>query len=87
MIQVVECHFEVVFCFLTNRNCYFFEVDKATIEVVEWHLEVIVSILTSRKFHFGEIEKSKFQVVAWHWEHFLPPDHPKCDVSRARMAL
>ena len=28
MIQVVECHFEVVFCFLTKRNCEFFQVDK-----------------------------------------------------------
>ena len=52
MIQVVECHFEVIFCSLTNLNCYFFQVDKATIQVDEWLLEVIFSILTSPKFHF-----------------------------------
>jgi len=35
MIQVFICHFEVIFCFLTNRNCKFFQVDKATIQVAE----------------------------------------------------
>jgi len=24
MIQVVKCHFEVIFCFLTNWKCDFF---------------------------------------------------------------
>ena len=32
MIQVVKCHFEVIFCLLTNRNCNF-KVDKTTIQV------------------------------------------------------
>jgi len=33
MIQVVKCNFQVIFCFLTNRKCDFFQVDKATIQV------------------------------------------------------
>ena len=68
MIQVVECHFEVIVYFLTNQNCDFFKVDKATIQVVEWHLNVIFCLLTSPKFDFGEVEKGMFQVVATHWE-------------------
>ena len=40
MIQVVQWHFQVIFCFLTNRKLDFFQVDKATIQVVKWHLEV-----------------------------------------------
>ena len=38
IIQFVECHFEVIISFLTNRNCDFFQVDIATIQVSEWHL-------------------------------------------------
>jgi len=34
MIQVVEWHFEVIYCLLNNRKCYFFQGDKATIQVV-----------------------------------------------------
>jgi len=56
MIHLVEWHFEVIFCFLTNRKCDFFQVDKATIQVVEWHLEVIFCLLLSPKFDFGEVE-------------------------------
>jgi len=32
-MQVVKCHLEVIFCILTNRNCEFFQVHKATIQV------------------------------------------------------
>jgi len=39
IIQFVECHFEVIISFLTNRNCDFFQVDIATIQVSEWHLK------------------------------------------------
>ena len=35
MNQVVECHLEVIFCFLTNRKYDFFEVDKTPIQMVE----------------------------------------------------
>jgi len=35
MIQDVECHFEVIFCFWTNRNSDFFKVDIETIQVGE----------------------------------------------------
>jgi len=28
MIQVVNCHFEVIVCFLTNRKCDFFKLKK-----------------------------------------------------------
>ena len=31
MIQVVDCHFEVILCLLTKRKCDFFQIDKATI--------------------------------------------------------
>ena len=41
MIQVVECHFEVIFCFLINRKCDFFQIDKLTIQVVDWQLNFI----------------------------------------------
>jgi len=58
MIQVVECHFEVIFCFLTNRKCDFFQVDKATIQVVEWQLKFIFCLLKSPKFDFDENEKA-----------------------------
>jgi len=64
MIQVVECHFEVIFCYLTNRKCDFFQVGKATIQEVEWHLKVIFCLFTSPKFDFGEVEKAILQVVA-----------------------
>ena len=60
MIQVVEFHFEVFFCFLTNRKCDFFQVHKATIQVFEWLLEVIFCLLTSPKFDIGEVEKAMF---------------------------
>jgi len=33
MISDVECHFDVIFCFLNNRNYDFFQVDKATIQI------------------------------------------------------
>jgi len=36
MIHVIEYHLVVIFCFLTNRNFDFFQVDKATIQVEEW---------------------------------------------------
>ena len=63
MIQVVTCHIKVIF-FLTNRNCHFFEVDKATIEMAEWHLKVIFCLLTTPKYYFVKFDKAMFQVVA-----------------------
>ena len=60
MIQVVVSHFEYIFCYLTNRNCF------ATIQMAEWHLEVIFCFLTNPTLDFGEVEKSMFQVVARH---------------------
>jgi len=51
IIQVVECHFEVIFCFLTNRNFHFFQVDKMTIQVAEWQLS-----------HFLRIDKPKIRL-------------------------
>ena len=41
MIQVVEFHFEIIFCFLTNRNFNFFLVDKAMIQDAEWLIKVL----------------------------------------------
>jgi len=61
MIQVVECHFEVIFCFLCNRKWNFFQVDKATIQVVDWQLKVIFCLLKRPKFDFGEVEKAIFK--------------------------
>jgi len=44
--------------------------------------------MTSPKFDIGEVEKSMFLVVAWYWELiFFLLTSPKCDISRARMAL
>ena len=48
MIRVVKCHFEVIFCFLTNRNCHIFQVDKAIIQVAEWHVKVIFFLLQAQ---------------------------------------
>ena len=62
MIHVVECHFLVISCFLTNQNFYDFQVDKTTIEVAKWHLKGIFRLLTSPKFDIGEVEKAMFQV-------------------------
>jgi len=77
VMQVVECHFEVIFCFLTNGNFDFFQVDKATIQVAEWQLKVIFCLLTSLKFDFGDVEKSDVssghQSVGTHLFHFNQP--------------
>ena len=64
MIQVVQCHFEVIFCNLINGNCDFFQVVEATIQVAEWHLKVNYCILSRPKFDFREFEKAMFLVVA-----------------------
>jgi len=77
MIHVVECHFEVIFCFLTNRKCNFLQVDKATIQVAEWVLKVIICLLTIPKFDFFEVKKAMFQVFPRHWEIIFPLDQPK----------
>ena len=66
MIQVVKCHFEVIFCILTNRKCEFFQVDK-------WHLKVIFCIMTSQKNDFRDVVKAMFHVVANHWELIFFP--------------
>jgi len=59
MIQVVEWHFEIIFCFFTNRKFDFYQVDKATFQVVEWHLKVIFCLLISPKSHFGLVKWKK----------------------------
>jgi len=41
IIQVAECHYEIIFCFLTNRNFDFFQFVKATIQDAEWLMKVI----------------------------------------------
>ena len=66
MNQVVNCHFEVIFCFLTNKNCDFIQVDKTTIQGTKWNLKVIFCLLTSAKLDFGDVEKVTFEVVARH---------------------
>ena len=43
MIPVVKCQFELIFCFLTYRKCYFFQLDKATSEIAMF--EVLDGIL------------------------------------------
>ena len=61
MIPVVEYHFDIIFCFLTNRKCNFFQVDKSTMQVVEWHLKVIAldslifDLVRSRKRCFNRL--------------------------------
>ena len=63
MIRVFKCHFEVIFCFLTNRNCHYFQVDKAIIQMAEWHVKVIFFLLQAQ-YLTGEVGKGMFQVVA-----------------------
>ena len=72
MIQVVKCHFEVIFCFLTNRKCDFFQVEKATIQVANGTY-TIFCLLKSPKFDFGDFEKLMVQEVANHWELIFFP--------------
>ena len=82
IIKVIEWHFEVIFCFLTNRKCDFSQVDKGTIHVVEWQLKVIFFLLTTPKFVFCEVQKTMYQVVARQWEHnFFLLTSPKCDLG------
>ena len=76
MIQFVEWHFEVIFCFLINRKCDFFQADKKTIRAVKWNLS-----------HFLRLDKRKIRLW-WGREsdvlcgrqalgtHFLPIDQP-----------
>ena len=55
MIQVVECHFDVILCILPNRKCDFFQVHKKTNQVVVWHYKVFFCLMTlirSRKLCF-----------------------------------
>jgi len=89
MIQVVEWHFEVMFCFLTNRNCDCFQVGKATIQVMEWHL----------KIHFLPLDKPLnstlvmsrkqcFKMIARHWELiFFLLTSSKCDLCEFQEAI
>ena len=44
IIQVAECHYGVIYCFLTNRNYDFFQVDKATMQGAELHLSHILTL-------------------------------------------
>ena len=84
MFHVVESHFEVIPCFLTNQKFDDFQVDKALIQVGEWYLKVSFCLLTRPKFNYGEVEKAMFQVVARHWENILfLLTSPKCE-SRKR---
>ena len=61
MIQVAECHFEVILCFLTNRKCDFLQVDKATIQLVEWHSKVIFCVLNSQNSRLFRSSKLCFK--------------------------
>jgi len=77
MIQVVKCHLEVNFLFLTNRNCDFFHVDKATIQVENVTLNSLV-----------EVGKAMFQVLAWHTQLILDLwISPKCGLDEAEKAM
>ena len=48
MIRVVKYHCEVIFSFLTNRNCHFFEGVKAMIQVAQWHVKIISCLLQAQ---------------------------------------
>jgi len=51
MIQVVKCHVEVIFCFLTNRKCDFFKLIKRRFK---WQM-----VLES---HFLPLDKPKIRL-------------------------
>jgi len=86
MIQVVKCHFQVFFCFLTNRNCDFFK-SKSDDSRGRIALKIHIRLLTSPKFDFGDVEKVMFQVVANHWELifflFTGRKYDLCEVEKA----
>ena len=76
------------FFFLTNRKCYFFQVDKSTIQVVEWQLKITFCLLKIPKFDFGEVETTMFQVFDWRWElvSFLLTSR-KCELGEIEKAI
>jgi len=49
MIQVVKCHFELIFGLLTNPKCELVELQIAMIEVFAWHSQLIFDLCTSPK--------------------------------------
>ena len=61
IIQVVECHFEVILCYLSNRKCKFFKLKKATIQMVEWHLKFIDCLLTTSTLTLVRSRKRYFK--------------------------
>jgi len=83
MIQVVEWHIEVIFCFLTKPKMQLF-----SSRLSEWHLKVIICILTCPTFDFGDVEEAMFQVVARYWEHiFFLLTSPKCELDEVEKAM
>ena len=54
MIQEVEWHLKVIFCFLTSPKFEFVEVDKAMFQVVVRYLELIFFHLTILKCDLSE---------------------------------
>ena len=86
MIQVVKCHFEVIFPSWPTENAPFFKLIKRRFK---WQidLKVIFCLLTSSKFYYGDVENAMFQVVANHWELiFLPLTSPKCVLRKDEKA-
>ena len=61
MIYVVKCHFEVIFCFLTNRKCDFFQVDKAAIQVAECVLKDLSSSWQAQNFSLMRLRNRCFK--------------------------
>jgi len=37
MNEDVEWQFKIILCFVPNRKCKYFQVDKATFQLIEWH--------------------------------------------------
>ena len=67
MIQVVECHFVVIFCFLSTENATFFKSIRYD-SSRRRQVKVISCLLSSPKFDFEGVDKAMFQVVARHLE-------------------
>ena len=85
MIQVVKCHFEVIFASWPTENSTFFKLIKPWFKC-KWHLS-----------HFLPLGKPKFRL--WCQEsdvlsgrqslgtHFLPLTSPKCDLGNVEKAM
>jgi len=78
MFEVAECHFEVILCYLSNRKCKFFQVEKSDDSNGRMALESHCLPLDKPKFRLwrgreNDISSGRQALGT----HFLPLNHPK----------